>query len=45
VVCTYDPNGDIGTGELQRAINDFLRDDNFGTGDLQAIINAFIGGS
>jgi len=45
VVCTYDPNGDIGTGELQQAINDFIQDPNVGTGDLQAVINAFISGS
>jgi len=41
VVCSYDPNGDIGTGELQQGINDFTQE-NIGTGDLQAIINAFL---
>jgi len=42
VVCSFDPNGDIDTSDLQQAINDFLQDDSFGTGDLQAVINAFI---
>lgn len=41
VVCTYDPNGDIGTGELQQAIGDFVSDE-IETADLQTVINAFI---
>lgn len=41
VVCSYDPNGDIGTSELQQAITDFIQN-NIDTGDLQAVINAFV---
>jgi hypothetical protein len=35
-------NGNVDTGGLQQAINDFIQDPNVGTGDLQAVINAFI---
>jgi len=34
-------NGNVDTGGLQRAINDFIQN-NIDTGDLQAVINAFI---
>jgi len=44
VVCNYDPNGNIGTAELQDAINDFVQG-SIGPGDLQAVINAFISSS
>lgn len=42
-VCTYDPEGDIGTPELQQAISDFVQG-NIDTGDLQAVISAFVQG-
>jgi len=35
-------NGNVDTGGLQQAINDFIQDPNVDTGDLQAVINAFI---
>jgi hypothetical protein len=35
-------NGNVDTGGLQQAINDFIQDDDVTTGDLQAVINAFI---
>jgi len=41
VVCSFDPNGDIDTGDLQDAINEFLND-NIDTSDIQEVINAFI---
>ena len=43
IVCEYDEDGDIDTGDLQDAISDFLAGD-IDTGDLQAIINAFLAG-
>jgi len=43
VVCNLDPNGDIDTGDLQNAINDFIQG-NVDTGELQTVINAFIQG-
>jgi len=41
VVCSFDPNGDIDTGDLQQAIDEFIQG-NINTAELQAVINAFL---